>query len=49
MLAWSGFSYARGRFTMKLEIGKEWCIRMARIEGDAEIGAGRHTDVGNDS
>ena len=26
---------------MKLEIGKEWCIRMAQIEGDAEIGAGR--------
>ena len=26
---------------MKLDIGKEWCIRMARIEGDAEIGAGR--------
>ena len=34
---------------MKLEIGREWCIRMARIEGDAEIGAGRHADVGNDS
>ena len=26
---------------MKLEIGKEWCIRMAQLEGDAEIGAGR--------
>ena len=26
---------------MKLEIEREWCIRMAQIEGDAEIGAGR--------
>ena len=26
---------------MKLEIEKEWCIRMAQLEGDAEIGAGR--------
>ena len=26
---------------MKLEIEKDWCIRMAHLEGDAEIGAGR--------
>ena len=26
---------------MKLDIEKEWCIRMAQLEGDAEIGAGR--------
>jgi len=26
---------------MKMEISKEWCIRMAQLEGDAEIGAGR--------
>ena len=26
---------------MKVEIGKEWCIRMAELEEDAEIGAGR--------
>ena len=26
---------------MKLDIKKEWCIRMAQLEGDAEIGAGR--------
>lgn len=26
---------------MKLNIKKEWCIRMAQIEKDAEIGAGR--------
>ena len=26
---------------MKLRISKEWCIRMAQLEGDAEIGAGR--------
>ena len=25
----------------KLEIEKEWCMRMAQVEGDAEIGAGR--------
>lgn len=25
---------------MKVEIGKEWCIRMAELEADAEIGAG---------
>lgn len=25
---------------MKFEIPKEWCIRMAALEGDAEIGAG---------
>ena len=25
---------------MKIEIKKEWCLRMAEIEGDAEIGAG---------
>jgi HTH-type transcriptional regulator, competence development regulator len=25
---------------VKLEITKDWCIRMAQIEGDAEIGAG---------
>ena len=31
----------RGGHAMKLEIGKEWCIRMAQLEGDAEIGAGR--------
>lgn len=33
--------YARGEHDMKLEIEKEWCIRMAQLEGDAEIGAGR--------
>ena len=32
---------ARGEHAMKLEIEKEWCIRMALLEGDAEIGAGR--------
>ena len=26
---------------MKVEIGKEWSMRMAQLEGDAEIGAGR--------
>ena len=26
---------------MKVEIGKAWCIRMAELEADAEIGAGR--------
>lgn len=26
---------------MKMEISKEWCKHMARLEGDAEIGAGR--------
>ena len=26
---------------MKMEIGQEWCMRMAQLEGDAEIGAGR--------
>ena len=26
---------------MKREIEKDWCIRMAHLEGDAEIGAGR--------
>ena len=25
---------------MKMEIGEEWCMRMAQLEGDAEIGAG---------
>jgi hypothetical protein len=25
---------------VKLEITKDWCIRMAQLEGDAEIGAG---------
>ena len=25
---------------MKLDIEKAWCIRMAELEGDAEIGAG---------
>jgi transcriptional regulator with XRE-family HTH domain len=25
---------------MKIEITKEWCLRMAHLEGDAEIGAG---------
>ena len=26
---------------MKIEISKDWCVRMARHEGDTEIGAGR--------
>ena len=26
---------------MKVDIDKEWCMRMAQLEGDAEIGAGR--------
>ncbi len=26
---------------MNIEFGKEWCLRMAQHEGDAEIGAGR--------
>ena len=26
---------------MKMKIEEEWCMRMARLEGDAEIGAGR--------
>ena len=26
---------------MKIDISKEWCMRMAQFEGDAEIGAGR--------
>ena len=25
---------------MKIEITKDWCIRMAQLEADAEIGAG---------
>ena len=25
---------------MRIEIAKEWCARMAHLEGDAEIGAG---------
>jgi transcriptional regulator with XRE-family HTH domain len=27
---------------MKIEITKEWCLRMAEIEGNAEIGAGQY-------
>jgi HTH-type transcriptional regulator, competence development regulator len=27
---------------MKIEIDKDWCLRMAALEGDAEIGAGSH-------
>lgn len=26
---------------MKIEVSKDWCLRMAQREGDAEIGAGR--------
>ena len=26
---------------MKIEVSKDWCLRMAQQEGDAEIGAGR--------
>lgn len=26
---------------MKIDITKEWCLRMAQLEGDAEIGAGK--------
>ena len=26
---------------MKMEISEEWCMRMAQLEGDSEIGAGR--------
>ena len=26
---------------MKMEFSKEWCMRMAQLEGNAEIGAGR--------
>jgi len=26
---------------MKIDITKEWCLRMANLEGDAEIGAGK--------
>ena len=26
---------------MKIEMSKEWCVRMAQYEGDAEIGAGQ--------
>jgi hypothetical protein len=25
---------------MKLQISKEWCMRMAELEGDSEVGAG---------
>jgi transcriptional regulator with XRE-family HTH domain len=25
---------------MKIEVSKDWCVRMAQIEGDEEIGAG---------
>jgi len=28
---------------MKIEITKEWCLRMAQIEANAEIGAGLHS------
>ena len=24
-----------------MDISKEWCLRMAQIEGDTEVGAGR--------
>ena len=33
--------YRKGEFLIMIEISKEWCIRMARYEGDAEIGAGQ--------
>ena len=36
----ASFAHEGGR-KMKLEIEKDWCIRMAHLEGDAEIGAGR--------
>ena len=26
---------------MKMKIAEEWCMRLAQLEGDAEIGAGR--------
>lgn len=26
---------------MKLNVSQEWCLRMAELEGDAEVGAGR--------
>ena len=26
---------------MKIDISKDWCLRMAQHEGDTEIGAGR--------
>lgn len=29
---------------MKLEFTKEWCMRMANLEGDSEIGAGKPMD-----
>ena len=32
--------HREGEVEMKIEISKEWCMRMARHEGDAEIGAG---------
>lgn len=31
---------------MKIEFSKEWCRRMAELEGDAEIGAGPRAVVG---
>lgn len=27
---------------MRVEIAKEWCLRMAQVEGNAEIGAGKY-------
>lgn len=27
---------------MKIEFTKQWCIRMAQLEGDSAIGAGQH-------
>lgn len=29
---------------MRIEISKEWCLRMAQLEGDAEVGAGPLAD-----
>ena len=34
-------SFFCGGALMKVEISEEWCMRMAQLEGDAEIGAGR--------
>ena len=32
--------YETGEHDMKVEFSKEWCLRMAELEGDAEIEAG---------
>src|SRR5262249_30886035 len=36
----SGGLHRKGRHNMSIKITKDWCMRMAELEGDAEFGAG---------